>query len=152
MWRSVARWAGLVGLVGVALGCRGEELARIALVKPGDTAQVTWTTSGATIAVVWSDFEGKWTGHEDDPGLVYDLELFEGATSVQKLACATSTCTSRVCSSTVSINGRHSGACECKTSCTIAAPKAATYTLRATVNAPGGTFTDAKNAALVLRK
>jgi hypothetical protein len=136
---------------GVA-GCRGEEVARVALTAPGQTNQASWTTTGSAKVQVWVDYSGEWKGSKDDPGLVYDVEVLEGATSVQKIQCATSTCNTRVCGSTVSINNSHSGNCECKTSCNLEVGKAGTFTVKATVQNPTGSYTSSKDASLVLRK
>jgi hypothetical protein len=114
--------------------------------------QAVWNASGEVTAQLWSDYEGKWTGSKDDPGLVYDVELFDGAASLAKTQCSTSTCNSRVCSSTVSINNSHSGSCECKMSCTLKAPKKGAFTVRATVQNPSRTFTEPKNLSLVVRQ
>lgn len=146
-----AAWIGLSALACVAVGCRGEELARVALTAPGQTSTATWTTSGAANASVWIDYDGEWVGREKDPGLSYVVEVDEGATRVQTLTCATSSCRTHVCGSTVSINDRHDSDCECKTDCVVAIPRAGTFTVRATVTNPAGGFSG-KNASLVLRQ
>ena len=145
-----AMWMLAAGALTLA-GCRGEELTRVQLAKAGDSGQATWKTDGAVTAQVWSDYEGDWTGG-DKPGLDYGIELLDGATVIQTQSCQTGTCGTSVCRSTTRINDKHSGACECKMSCALAAPKAGTYTVKATVNDPGGHFTAPKNLSLVLRK
>lgn len=135
----------------LAAGCRGEEVARVKLAKPGDAAATTWKASGAETVQLWSDFEGDWTGGKN-PGLDYMVELVEGTTVVATKSCQTGTCTSSVCSNTLSVNGRTSGACECKMACTLDAPKAGTYTVKAKVSDPAGHMTASKNVSLVLRK
>ncbi len=142
----------VLSLLGVmAAGCRGEEVARVKLAKPGDTAQATWKAGGAETVQLWSDYEGAWTGG-DAPGLDYTVELYEGTTVVQSQSCQTGSCTTKVCSNTTNVNGKHSGSCECKMSCTLAAPKAGTYTVKAKVADPGGHMSSSKNVSLVLRK
>lgn len=147
---GAARWAAAAVVVLALAGCRGEELARVKLTSPGQTGTAAWKTTGPANGEVWIDFDGEWTGHEDDPGLAYTLEVLEGATPVQTLACTTSSCRTRVCGTTVSINNRHDSDCECKTDCAVALPKAGTFTLRATVTAVGDFH--GKNASLVVRQ
>lgn len=142
---------GVAALVGAAGGCRGEERARVALTGPAQTATTTWTPSGASRSTVWIDYDGEWTGHEDDPGLVYLVEIVDGATAIQSLTCATSSCRTHVCGTTVQIGNRNDSDCECKTDCVVEIPRAGTFTVRATVTNPGGDFVG-KNASLVLRE
>jgi len=101
---------------------------------------------------VWVDYEGSWSGHEDDPDLAYAIQILEGTTtSVQTLSCATASCNTHVCGSSVSIGNRRTSDCECKTSCTVELPRAGTFTVRATVTNPRGSFTGT-NASLVFRQ
>ncbi len=141
---------GLLMLGVAAAGCRGEEKARVTLTAPGQTSTATWKTAGAASTEVWVDFDGEWTGHENDPGLSYTVELLEGATSLQTLACGTASCGTLVCGTTVSIGNRQDSDCECKTSCVVTVPRAGTFTLRASVTASGDFR--GKNASLVLRQ
>lgn len=154
MERAAERWGGAVvlaaGMLALA-GCRGEEVGRVKLAKPGDAADTTWKAGGAETVQLWSDYEGEWSNGKT-PGLDYTVELLEGTTVVANASCQTGTCTTSVCSSTVSVNNKTSGACECKMSCTLAAPKAGTYTVKAKVADPGGHMSSSKNVSLVLRK
>ena len=81
-----------------ASGCRGEEVARVKLMKPGDAADATWKAGGAESVQLWSDYEGDWTGGKN-PGLDYMVELVEGATVLATKSCQTGSCTASVCSS-----------------------------------------------------
>lgn len=140
------RPAPLALLVILSLGCRGEEVARVKLSAPGDSADTTW--KGGPVKV-WADFKGEWTGSDKNPGLEFAVEVKDGSTAVASATCATSTCSSSVCSNTTNINGKISGDCECLMSCTLDVPEGKDYTLSAKVSGSGGTF---ENASLVLRK
>jgi len=140
----------LAVLVGLAAGCRGEELARVKLVKNGDEAETSWTTNGTTKAKVWAEYNGKWTGGKT-PSIVYEVELLDGDKSIGKTECKTSTCSARVCSNEVTVNGNGSGDCECQTSCTLEAPKDGTYTVKATVK-DASAMTEAKDLSIIIRK
>ncbi len=159
--RSFARVLVIVLLLGSS-ACRGKDLARIPLTKPGDSGSVSWQPSSATTARVWADYEGTWNGvvnlskggvtSKISPGLSYDVELLEGTTVLSKQTCQTATCGSSVCGRLAVVEGRRtSGACECLMTCKVSAPRAGTYTLRASVaDAVGGI--DAVRAALVFRE
>lgn len=134
-----------------ATACRGDERARVALTGPGQTGSAAWTTTDAAASTVWIDYDGAWTGHEDDPVLVYAVEVTDGAAVVQSLTCATSSCRTRVCGTTIQMGNRNDSDCECKTDCVVKVPRAGAYTVRATVTNPGGDFVG-KNASLVLRE
>ena len=143
--------AGLLAGVIALAGCRGEELARVSVTAVGAQAEATWTSDGSE-AVLWADYAGEWTGSGDDPGLSFEVELLEGGASIAKQECQTGTCSSRICSSTVTIGNQTKGSCECKMDCRLAPPKAGTYVVRATARDHGGHLKSAKNLALVLRK
>jgi hypothetical protein len=136
-----------VGLVMVAVaGCRGEEVARVKLSKPGDSGDASW--DGKPVKV-WADYQGKWKGDKTRPGLTYDVEVVEGGAVVKSTTCDTSTCSTSVCKNTVSMGGETEGNCECLMTCTLDVPAGKSYTVRAKVNGAGGTF---ENASLVLRQ
>jgi hypothetical protein len=140
-----------LGLILLLLvGCRGEEVARVKLTKNGDEAEASWTTNGTTKAKVWAEYNGKWTGGRT-PSIVYEVELLDGDKSIGKTECKTSTCSTRVCSNEVTVNGNGSGDCECLTSCTLEAPKDGTYTVKATVK-DASAMTEAKDLSIIIRK
>jgi hypothetical protein len=127
--------------------CRGEEVARVKLSKPGDSGDVSW--KGGPVKV-WADYKGKWSGaSEKDPGFTYEVEVKEGTKSVTKVECKTATCSSSVCSNTTQVNNNISANCECLMSCTLDAPEGKDYTLTVKVSGDKGEF---ENASLVLRK
>ncbi len=142
-------------------GCRGNELARIPLTKPGESGNASWQPSSAATARVWADYEGTWNGVVNlskggvtakiDPGLSYDVELLEGTTVLSRQTCQTATCGSSVCGRFDVVKGRTRGSCECQMTCKVVAPRAGTYTLRASVADAGGKI-DGARAAIVLRK
>lgn len=139
----------LVGLglvIGALVGCRGEEIARVKLTKPGDSGDASWDGKPAK---VWADYTGKWKGDKTRPGLTYDVEIVEGGAVVKSTTCDTSTCSTSVCKNTVSMGGDTEGNCECLMTCTLDVPAGKSYTVRAKVNGTGGTF---ENASLVLRQ
>jgi hypothetical protein len=151
----VKRAIGVAAVVMVAAlvlaGCRGEEVARVKLTKPGDSADTTWKAAGAESVQLWADYAGDWTGGKN-PGLDYMVELVEGTTVVQTKSCQTGSCTASVCGNTLTVGNKTSGDCECKMACTLDAPKAGTYTVKAKVSDPAGHMTASKNVSLVLRK
>lgn len=151
-WDRMRTLATVVIALGLAGGgCRGEERARVALTGPGQTASTVWTAADAAASTVWIDYDGAWTGHEDDPALVYAVEVADGATVVQSLTCSTSSCRTHVCGTTIQMGSRNDSDCECKTDCVVKVPRAGSFTVRATVTNPGGDFVG-KNASLVLRQ
>ena len=142
---NAAKACGVVFLVLTA--CRGEEVARIKLSKPGDSGEASW--KGGAVKV-WADYKGNWSGSsKKDPGFTYDVEVKEGTTVVATVECKTSTCSSSVCSNTTTINNNISADCECLMSCTLDVPPGKDYTLSVKVSGDRGEF---ENASLVLRK
>jgi hypothetical protein len=140
----------LVALSAGLGGCRGEELARVKLAKGGDSGEATWTTNGTKSAKVWAEYNGKWTGGKT-PVVVYEVELLDGDKSVRKTECSTTTCSSRVCSHEVNVNGNGSGDCECQTGCTLEAPKDGTFTVKAQVK-DAASMTESTDLSIIIRK
>ena len=127
--------------------CRGEEVARVKLAKPGDSGEVSWKGGPAK---VWADYKGSWSGsNEKDPGFTYDIEVKEGTKTVTTLECKTATCSSSVCSNTTKLNNNISANCECLMGCALDVPEGKDYTLSVKVSGDRGEF---ENASLVLRK
>ena len=155
-----ARVLGILLLL-ASSACRGNELARISLAKPGESGTTSWQPSSAATARVWADYEGTWNGVGNNgkngvtprinPGLSYDVELLEGTTVLSKQTCQTSTCGGSVCKNLEVTKGRTRGSCECQMTCRVVAPRAGTFTLRASVADAGGQI-DGVRAALVFRE
>ena len=139
----------LVGSITLA-GCRGEEMTRVKLTKAGDAGEAKWAVSGTKSAKVWAEYNGSWTGG-DTPSVTYELELFDGDKSVSKTDCSTDSCTSKVCSNKVVVNGNGSGDCECETKCKLEAPADGTFTVKARVK-DASAMKESKDLSLILRK
>jgi hypothetical protein len=139
----------VLSMIPILAGCRGKEFTRVPLVKMGDSGEAKWVVAGVHTARLWAEYKGKWVGgkHAD---ITYDVELLDGAKSVQKVECATSSCTGRVCSNASYGNGHGSGDCECEMSCTLDAPSDGTFTVRASVKKSSMTSSD--DVSLILRK
>ena len=141
----------LASAIVALVGCRGDEQARVKITGVGQTATAEWKANEGAKAKVWIDFDGSWTGHENDPGLVYEIDVRDGDKSVQTLTCSTASCSTHVCSTTTTIGSKHKGDCECKTNCVLDAPSTGTFTVHATATNPDGNF-NGKNASVVLRQ
>lgn len=135
-----------------ALGCRGDELARVKLEKGGDNGEATWKVGDLKTAQLWARYEAKWRG-ADDPGVAYEIELFQGETSIERVLCSTNSCSSSVCTMTTSINDEHSANCECMLACKLNAPSSGKYTVKAKVEFERPeSIKEVSDLSLVLRK
>lgn len=142
----------LVVLGGAALGCRGEELARVSLKKAGDANETTWKVGDIKTAQLWANYEAKWRG-TDDPGVAYEVELFQGETSIERVLCSTKSCSSKVCGKTSSIENEQIADCECKLACKLNAPASGSYTVKVRVDFESPeTVKQVSDLSLVLRE
>ncbi len=129
--------------------CRGKPLATAELGSAGGSAQVHFASNGKPIAL-WSDSDGKWTGHQNLP-VHYLVDFVVGGSIVGRAECRSEAASTRVCRSTVTVNGNHSGNCEVKLSCTTPTLPAGDVVVQVTAK-PGPEVSELKHLALVVRE